>query len=179
MSNPRITVSGLAEAKQALAEINDLLSIEKLSMVLADAIDLIRQEAARNVQANLKQDTGSLLLASLITKPGKNPNMATAWTKAGGKIAPHARLVEYGHRIVGPMPNKTATGASVSPHPFFRPALDAKRAEVRARVTQGIQNLLAGKETRFEQLVQMTNTIKARKRAERKARKAAKKALQP
>jgi hypothetical protein len=77
------------------------------------------------------------------------------------------------------MPNKTATGGSVSPHPFFRPALDAKRAEVRARVTQGIQNLLAGKETRFEQLVQMTITIKARKRAERKARKAAGKALKP
>jgi hypothetical protein len=118
-------------------------------LVLADAIDLVREEAARDVQSTIQQDSGTLL-ASLITRPGKHPDRATAWTKADGKIAPHARLVEYGQRIV--THDGKDTGKRVPPHPFFRPALDARRSEVRARVTEGIQNLLAGKETRFEQL---------------------------
>jgi len=51
-------------------------------------------------------------------------------------VAPHAHLVEFGHRQVTGGRLRTGRGrviGSVPPHPFFRPAVDATKAIVQDR----------------------------------------------
>lgn len=140
MGNPRITIKGVKDVTKALSDIGDRVGLQQVRAILADAVDLIRQEAARNIQANIKSDTGNLL-ASLITREGKR-SKPNAWTKAGGSVAPHAKLVEYGHHMVGHKPNLTDKGQMVQPHPFFRPALDSQRSAVRQRVIENLKALV-------------------------------------
>lgn len=122
----------------------DRTSIDNMRTIFVDALDVVRQQAASNLQSVTTPKTGNLL-RSLILKPGRNPARATAWLKAGGRIARHAHLIEYGHEIVGHKPAKTDTGKRVAPRPFFRPALIAKRAEVRRKITDNLRALVQDK----------------------------------
>lgn len=140
----RISVKGIKELSTQLRTLNDRVGIENMRTIFVDAIDLVREQALANLRQVTTAKTGNLE-QSLITRPGKNANRATAWTKAGGRLASHAHLIEYGHRIVGHKPNKTDAGQRVIPHPFFRPALIAKRAAVRRKITDNLRALVQNK----------------------------------
>lgn len=138
----RITVKGLKEANARLKDLGDSCEAKHMKQVLVDALDVVRQAALSNVRALTKTRTGNLQ-RSLMTKPGKSDTYAAAFTKADRKVAPHAHLIEYGHRITRTNGRQGFIG-SVAPRPFFRPALDATRGTVRRMVTQGIKRLIMG-----------------------------------
>lgn len=57
-----------------------------------------------------------------------------AWAGTIHKLAPHAHLVEYGHRLV----RGGQEVGFVRGHPFFRPAVQETRDQVKAVVTKGL-----------------------------------------
>ncbi|ATQ75087.1 hypothetical protein CR152_11555 [Massilia violaceinigra] len=111
---------------------------------------VIREEA----KANVPVDQG-LLKKSIRVSTGAKRGVLTATVKAGGRMAPHAHLVEYGtrpHKIeptnaealsISGTPFRSVEHPGARPQPFMRPALDATApqaieavaAQVRKRLT--------------------------------------------
>lgn len=162
MAKPiRIATAGLRELQGRMKRMGTALEPKDLSPVLLQAVTLIRDRALENYMAlGLKVKTGNLLRA-FRAAASKSPTVAGAWTKAGttGKkknqavSANHAHLIEYGHRIVGHRltaksfsrgmtSGKNDTGKRSRAFPFFRPAVDAMRAQVRKTIDEGIAKLL-------------------------------------
>lgn len=65
---------------------------------------------------------------------GKSVTIGVSYS--GSKKAPHAHLVEFGH--AGPKANSPPT----PPHPFVRPAFDAKQEAAYAIVRERLKNAL-------------------------------------
>ncbi|ATQ74854.1 hypothetical protein CR152_10210 [Massilia violaceinigra] len=111
---------------------------------------VIRDEA----KANVPVDQG-LLQKSVRISSGTKRGTVTGTVKAGGRMAPHAHLVEYGtrpHKIepknagalaINGTPFRSVEHPGARPQPFMRPALDAKApqaieaiaAQIRKRLT--------------------------------------------
>lgn len=58
------------------------------------------------------------------------------------KIAPHAHLVEFGHRNVGHKPDKKDLGSRTPEHPFLRPAFDSRLSEMEVILADEIGTFL-------------------------------------
>lgn len=168
MAGKSIRIEGVAEASRAFAEIGDRVSLQNLRNLLAQAIDLVRQDAAARIQAGHHIKTGNLL-ASLQTGVSKSERIASAWTKAGTF---HRHLVEFGHRAVTSLGRDT--GKRVPEHPYFRPALASQRQAIKAMVTQGVKDLVEGRVTAYQQFMSMTRALKEQKRLARRAKRQAK-----
>ncbi|QOY96332.1 HK97 gp10 family phage protein [Massilia sp. UMI-21] len=104
-------------------------------------------------KANVPVDSGALrrsLKVSVNTKRGK----VTAKLKAGGRLAPHAHLVEFGtkpHKIKPKKQQALAFGGHVArevdhpgarPQPFMRPAFDGRSTAAIAAVGAKIRERL-------------------------------------
>lgn len=154
----RIQIKQLKELQAALKRGESALDPKAVSRLIADALNLIREGALKNLLMNFQMRTGNLA-KSLITRITQS-NSSThfgAWTKAGGKqIAPHAHLLEYGHVMwrggrrsqgrghqIGGARGGVVKRSRVEGRPFFRPAVDENRREVRKRIRVGLQKLLA------------------------------------
>lgn len=138
-----ISTVGLRELQERMKRMEVAIEPRDVTPILIAAVNLIRDQALINLRGlGIKVKTGNLE-KSLITRASKSSTVASAWTKAGDKNrAPHAHLIEYGHRIVGRKPDKKDTGKMVTARPFFRPAVDAMRKRVRDMISDGIVKLL-------------------------------------
>jgi hypothetical protein len=150
MATIKIQVKGLKELNAELVRAENSVNIPLLRQLLFNAVDLIRQEAVTIVRAVSRRSDKirpgwEHIEDALIAQAGKSTTYANAFAKLSNKLAPQGRWLEFGHRIVGHRPDKVDTGKLTSPRPFFRPAVDAKRAEVRRMINDGIKALLEGR----------------------------------
>lgn len=136
-----IRIKGLEELDAKMLQMKNALGFQRLQDMCLESVTQMRNLAAANVRSH--KDTGTLE-KSLIAAPSKSRTHPGAWTKAAWATAPHAHLIEFGHRIVGHKPNKIDTGKVARAFAFFRPAVDALRAKTRADITATIRSLLSG-----------------------------------
>jgi hypothetical protein len=140
MASFKIQIKRLAEAQQMLEAVNDAAASDRFRQTLVDALNLMMDYAYSLLMSKVTRRTGNLE-KSLIVRPSKSSNRLGAWFKAGsrgrGRLAPHAHLIEYGHRIV--TRKGRDTGKTAKAFEFFRPAVDAKRSDVRAMVTRSLR----------------------------------------
>jgi len=104
-------------------------------------------------KANVPVESGALRRSIKVSTGTKNGRV-TARLKVGGKLAPHAHLVEYGtkpHTITAPQGGGLTVGGNVvssvdhpgaRPHPFMRPAFDTKPPAAIAAVGSKIRERL-------------------------------------
>jgi len=120
---------------------------QQVKPILAYALMAIKDEAYRLLRVLTKR-TENLpagwehIEDALVVQEGKSDRVASAFCKVFRRAAPQAIWIEFGHRMVGHKPNKKDTGKFVTANPFFRPAIDIKRAEVRKRIKEGLAGLL-------------------------------------
>lgn len=110
---------------------------------------VFREEA----KAKAPVDSGALRRSIKVSTNSKKGRV-TAKLKVGGKLAPHAHLVEYGtkpHQIKAKKGGGLTVGGGVvfsvdhpgaKPHPFMRPAFDAKPPAAIQAVGQKIRERL-------------------------------------
>lgn len=148
MARKAIVVEGLAELNAQMGRLFSATEPADLNRLFADALGLIRDEAARNLdsvttRAERLQYPGQQHIADAFAiQEGKSPKYAIAWLKVWRRFAPQAIWIEYGHRIVGHKPGKKDTGGKVPAKPFFRPAIASQRAQVKARIEAGIKKFI-------------------------------------
>lgn len=111
--------------------------------------NVFKVEIKQNVPVN-----EGLLRRSVKVKTKTKGGKITATVKIGGRLAPHAQLVEFGtkpHKITpknaGALRFNGATVAEVDhpgakPHPFARPAMDSKPQQAVAAVAAQIRKRL-------------------------------------
>ncbi len=137
-----IDVKGLEELRRRVGSILTVLDGRDVENVLVGGARVILAEARRRAP---RGPTGNLI-RSIKAKKGRRRGrlFSIAFCAVDRKIAPHAHLVEYGtgpryqkrpKKYVGEMPAK----------PFFRPAVEATKAEVALKVNRGIMQLLGRK----------------------------------
>jgi HK97 gp10 family phage protein len=113
-------------------------------------------------KANAPVESGALRRSIKVSVDSKSGRV-TAKLKAGGKLAPHAQLVEFGtkpHTITAKKDSGLTVGGNIvssvdhpgaKPHPFLRPAFDTKPpaaiaavgAKIRERLTAEGLNVAA------------------------------------
>lgn len=145
------TIRGGRELAQALSSLAPKLEKNIMRAALRAGAAVIREEAREQVPV----DSGALRRSLKVTTNTKRGRI-TAKLKVGGRLAPHAYLVEFGtrpHKIKPKQQDALSFGGVVAreidhpgsrPKPFMRPALDAKSsaaiaavaAKVRERLTQ-------------------------------------------
>ncbi len=131
----------LKNVQDNLAEFGMRLDPQTLTDILYEEALKIRAKAAENAQSIFQRKTGNLE-QSLVARPTKSTKRGGAWSKAWYKVAPHAHLLEFGHRIVGHKPAKMSTGKIVPARPFFKPAVEFMKAEIRASIRNKVKQLL-------------------------------------
>ena len=127
------------------------VKIEGLEEV-RDLFDTLRREAPEEYKKEL-QNAGSMIESSAKSKVNSvTGNLKESFrTKekftetiqkvsviAGGTKAPHAHLVEYGHRQVT---SKGEVVGDVPAHPFLRPAFEQHKEALVKRLTEAIERL--------------------------------------
>ena len=123
-----ITVKGVEDTCKGL----DQLPRSMVKHAFAKALAATSVPVVRALQARTPKLTGDLVehitTEISIDAQGRGGRADTGFGKEGWK----ARLVEYGHRMVGHKPDKKEVGV-VAPHPFMGPAtVDAAEASVEA-----------------------------------------------
>ncbi|MGE5553299.1 MAG: HK97-gp10 family putative phage morphogenesis protein [Betaproteobacteria bacterium] len=132
MAKLTVRLDGLKELEAKIQEVRDSLAPEKVEPVLLEGAqiiaDRIREKAPKGPTGRLKEAATARQLKRL----GKGPAPAVA--ALDRKIAPHAHLVEYGH--------KTPSGGRVPAKPYFRPAVDETERTAARHVMQKLDELL-------------------------------------
>jgi hypothetical protein len=137
----RLTVKGFEEFERKLARMQDSHKLNnRMRSVLVECAQDIKSLAAANIRRLFKRKTGKLE-QSMYASVGRTVN-PSAYVKAAFRVAAHARLLEFGHRIVGPKPNKKDTGKLVVARPFFRPAVDALKPRIKKKIAEKIRIFL-------------------------------------
>lgn len=120
-------------------DVNPLLA-DALEIVKAKALELLRRLTKRAVDL---PEGWEHIEDALVVREGKSKRYASAFSKVFRRAAPQGVWIEFGHRMVGHKPGKKDTGKYVTANPFFRPAIDITRREVRQKITAGIRDLIA------------------------------------
>jgi HK97 gp10 family phage protein len=116
--------------------VNDFIALENYLKALSDkAPDAYEKElksaaqlVADSARKNIKSKTGKLRSSIEIKRYTSKGNINYR-VQAGGTRAPHAHLVEFGHRMVKPNGSGEVIG-DVPAHPFLRKALDENRDSI-------------------------------------------------
>lgn len=137
-----IRIKGLEELDAKMLQMQHALGYQRLQAICFDAVKEIRDLALANVRAQTHKLTGNLE-KSLIAQPSKSQARPGAWTKAKWATAPHAHLIEFGHRIVSH--SGADTGKVARAFPFFRPAVDTLRSKIKLDISDAIKRLLEGR----------------------------------
>lgn len=142
-------IKGGKELDAMLASLAPKIEKNILRAALRSGAVVFRQEA----KSKAPVDSGALrksIKVSVGTKKGR----ITAKLKVGGKLAPHAMLVEYGtkpHKIAPKGAGGLLIGGNVvgavdhpgaKPHPFVRPTFDEKSTPAIAAVAAKIRERL-------------------------------------
>lgn len=132
MAKLTVRLDGLRELEARVQELRDSLDPDKVEPILLEGARIIANRMREKAPVG---PTGSLrasIVARQLKRLGKGPAPAVA--AVDRKIAPHAHLVEYGH--------KTPEGGRVPAHPFFRPAVDETEGAAARHVMQKLDELL-------------------------------------
>lgn len=123
-----VQVEGLDEAVRRVQSLMYALEAKEVEKVLEKGMREVRDEAKRRVPVR----TG-LLKSAIKARIGKRRGrfVANAFAAVDYKKAPHAYLVEYGTR-------------HSQAKPYFRPAWDAKKDEVKKQIEEDLRKLLEG-----------------------------------
>lgn len=136
-----------------LAEMLRTLPVKIEKNIMRSALRAGANEIRKEARERVPVDSGQLY-RSIKVSTGSKRGRITAKLKAGGRLAPHAHLVEYGtrpHKIVARNGSGLTVGGSVvrevdhpgaRPQPFMRPALDAKSGEAIAAVAAKVRERL-------------------------------------
>lgn len=144
-------ITGGAELQAALSSLPAKIEKNIMRAAVRAGAAVLRAEARTNAPVA----TGALKKSIRISSKAKGGKINVT-VKAGGKLAPHAYLVEYGtrpHQIKPGEAEALSVGGTVvggvmhpgsQPKPFMRPAFDAKAqeaieavsAKIRERLTQ-------------------------------------------
>lgn len=142
----RITIKNLREVNAKLRALGDSVETRHMRWVMFEAARLIHDEALRVFRSQFKghgSDPGNLE-RHMDLKMGKSLQYASAYVKNKGK---HSHLVEFGHVLWTGGRRGKGKGRQrgvVRGYPFFRPAVDAKRREVRRWIVKQIGLLMSG-----------------------------------
>jgi HK97 gp10 family phage protein len=131
-----VRIEGLDALTTQLQALGKSLGPEKSEPVLLEGAQII----AARVRARAPQGPTGRLKEAVIAKmlPRRGPGPASAIAAVDRKKAPHAGLVEYGHRLV----RKGKVIGNVPAKQYFRPAVDETQAAVTELVMSKLQNLV-------------------------------------
>jgi hypothetical protein len=125
-------IEGLEEVKDLLKALQNEAP-EVYSQELKDGV--IRMKAI--ALSHIKDDTGALS-ESATTKSSNRQNKRMESLIFGGIVAPHAHLVEFGHRQ---MSKSGEVVGDVPAHPFLRTAFEEYREILLQKLNQAIDRL--------------------------------------
>jgi len=133
MAEEVVKLVGMRELQEQLTELIKAVHPDKVEPILFEGAQTVA-EAAR-AKAPLGP-TGRLKRACIAKKmPRRGSNPAVSIAAVNYKVAPHMHLVEFGHG--GPRP--------APPHPFFRPAWDATKRQVKTKIVEDLRELVQKK----------------------------------
>ena len=139
-----ITLTGTEAFYNALKEIAVGASRVEREALTAGA-EVIRDEAKRNVERDLKQRTGNLrdaIEVSRITRTGTGAYIKIGLPKGTG--AAYGVPVEFGHINKNDHGGATVGAKYTKAHPFMHPAYVSKKAEAYATILQYVKNAIKG-----------------------------------
>lgn len=175
-----VSISGLDELQEAFAEIGDIGRRAAMQGAMKKGAELTA-EVARALAPRSDDGEGKALADSIVVRASLSRSQMR---KRGGRqaeaesfvgaTAPHAHLVEFGHRsvharheggvgLVGPRkrkreefvktkrltPGPIAIGGHVPAHPFMRPAFDATKEQATRVIFQHYGSELARVASRY------------------------------
>lgn len=131
---------GLDQTLARLKALGDATQTREAQRILVDALEPVREAILANIHSISGRTAAAVKVAPGAIQPGTFANPTAfltidrkiAFTMWKGKRFAYPYSVEVGHG--GPH--------AAPPHPFFLPPYQAARAEVRARVIEGFQDLL-------------------------------------
>jgi hypothetical protein len=149
----RIQTAGLKELQARMKRLEVSLEPGAVKPILAAALVPIKDRALENLRAipgiklggKLKLRNQQHIEDELIVSEGKSSRIATAFCKVWRKFAPQGVWLELGHKVWRGGSRRKGIGRQIGetePHPFFRPAVDSERANVRRTIEEGIVKLL-------------------------------------
>lgn len=92
----------------------------------------------KDYTGRIKSVTGNLVRSTKIRKSYTDKRIMVS-VVAGGRIAPHAHLVEFGHRQI--TKDGTIVG-DVPPHPYMRDAFEKNARDIESRMLQILDDIL-------------------------------------
>jgi len=154
MAELSIEVAGDEELKEAIKRAAEALGKEAVTQILLEGANIIYDQVKSNVPVG---ETGRLRL-SVVTKkmPIGETLPAVAIGAIDRKIAPHAWLVERGHRTVqggrlkvSARQRKKGKGAGmitgrVPAHPYWKPNVERAQGAAREHITQRVIESVEG-----------------------------------
>ena len=130
-------LEGLAELNKKITQLIKNIDKEEVSKIISPPAEMLKNDiqarAPISKKPHYKRGTRKLvppgnLKRSVVVKNYTDYPMAVSLVGIDARIAPHFYLVEYGH--AGPHP--------APPHPFFRPAWDANKAQIEQEIIGGL-----------------------------------------
>jgi len=145
-------IIGIEQVQANLEKVKESISPEQIESVLLLGAQVIAEDARNRAPLGNKKyyqskrtrryGGGNLkrgIEAKVIHREGST---VAAIAAVNYKIAPHAHLVEFGHLLV--RGKKGHIVGFVPPHPFFRPAWEARSEQVSQGVVEELKNLVEG-----------------------------------
>jgi HK97 gp10 family phage protein len=118
---PEVFITGIEETIAALNDMPDRIAkvatVKALNAGVQPILETIRPRIPIGATGEL---SNSLMYTINIAKDGRNGIAQIGFGKQGFV----ARMIEYGHRIIGRKPKKTDLGKTVPSRPFMRPAAE-------------------------------------------------------
>lgn len=134
-----VSVIGLKNLDQTLKNLEPKLRAKLKKRAIRKALEPVHQSAVQRAPVG---ETGNLAnsIKQSVTRDGLYGQVATS------KLAPHAHLVEFGHRIV--TKDGKDTGKRAKATPFLRPAWDENNQRVLNTIVEEVETGLEKLESR-------------------------------
>jgi HK97 gp10 family phage protein len=150
-----VTLSVIDELIKNLANVPVELRKSVAKTGMATALEHLKQAIESRAPVG---ETGNLADSISKESPRTYPRSLWGAVYTNPRRAPHAQLVEFGHRMVIDGEEK----GMVPPHPFMRPAFESLAPTLLKEITDAVRNALLKK-----QMARIRKEIRARKRAMR------------
>lgn len=138
----RIKTGNSMYAIEGFEEVKSLL--DSLANRSAEVYESELEKVARDIEvdakSNIHDETGALQ-SSIKTDKSKSKTHVRYKVLAGGAPAPHAHLVEFGHRQVT---KEGKVVGDVPAHPFLRKAFEQNKSRIISALNKALDKLLKG-----------------------------------
>ncbi len=137
----RIRCTGGEEIQRRLQMLPREIAGEPMREAAMAGAEVIRQEAVKNAQAHRRTGTLAGDIHAEIAKESIGERVVVHI--GPGKKGWYGRLLEFGHAIVrGRRKAEKRVIGQVPPHPWLRPALDAKKEEAKHAMAEELERRL-------------------------------------